>query len=133
MKLPLAFDTHAYVKKLTAAGMPERQAEVQAEALTEFAFGVLATKDDLQSVKQELQNVKQDLHQALQNLKQEVESVRQEVKSLRQDVKLEMEATASRLEAMLHREINLQSWRLFGLMVAMVGIALTVAKFWLVK
>jgi hypothetical protein len=32
MMSPLPFDTHAYVKRLVAAGMPEAQAEVQAQA-----------------------------------------------------------------------------------------------------
>jgi hypothetical protein len=33
---PLAFDTLAYAKKLKQAGVPEPQAEVQAEALAEL-------------------------------------------------------------------------------------------------
>jgi hypothetical protein len=47
MRMNIAFDTHAYVKRLIAAGVPERQAEVQAEALSEIALANLATKDDL--------------------------------------------------------------------------------------
>lgn len=47
MRMNIAFDTHAYVKRLIAAGMPEAQAEVQAEALSEIALANLATKDDV--------------------------------------------------------------------------------------
>ena len=32
----ITFDTHAYIKKLTAVGMPEEQAEVQAQAIAEL-------------------------------------------------------------------------------------------------
>ena len=39
------FDTHAFVKRLTAAGMPEAQAEALADELT--PEDRLATKDDL--------------------------------------------------------------------------------------
>ena len=36
MASAITFDTLAYVKKLKAAGVPEAQAEVQAEALVEI-------------------------------------------------------------------------------------------------
>ncbi len=41
------FDTHAFVKKLAAAGVAERQAEVRAEALAEIVVDQLATRQDL--------------------------------------------------------------------------------------
>lgn len=43
----IPFDTHAYVKKLRAAGVPEAQAEVQAQAFAELINDQLATKRDL--------------------------------------------------------------------------------------
>jgi len=49
MRMNIAFDTHAYVKRLVAAGVPEAQAEVQAEALSEIALANLATNDDLRA------------------------------------------------------------------------------------
>jgi phage shock protein A len=41
------FDTHAFVKRLTAAGMPEAQAEALADELTPLIEDRPATKDDL--------------------------------------------------------------------------------------
>lgn len=46
----LAFDTLAYVKKLKAAGVPESQAEVQAETFAEIIDEKLATKRDLKEM-----------------------------------------------------------------------------------
>ena len=46
----IAFDTLAYAKKLKRAGVPEAQAEVQAEAMAELVEERLATKRDLQAV-----------------------------------------------------------------------------------
>ena len=43
----LAFDTLAYPKKLKAAGVPEKQAEMQAEAFAEIIEDRLATKQDI--------------------------------------------------------------------------------------
>lgn len=47
MRSPIPFDTHAFVKRLEAAGVPEPQAEVHAEALAELVVSHLATKQDL--------------------------------------------------------------------------------------
>lgn len=46
----ITFDTLAYAKKLIAAGVPEKQAEVQAEALAEIVEDQLATKHDLKEL-----------------------------------------------------------------------------------
>jgi len=44
----LAFDTYAFVKRLTAAGMPEAQAEALADEQRRLIDDRLATKDDLE-------------------------------------------------------------------------------------
>ena len=47
----LAFDTHAYVKRLVGAGMPEPQAEVIAEEQRSLIANDLATKRDIAEIK----------------------------------------------------------------------------------
>jgi hypothetical protein len=44
----MIFDTLAYANKLKAAGVPDKQAEVQAEAISELIDEKLATKQDLE-------------------------------------------------------------------------------------
>lgn len=51
----ITFDTHAYIKKLKAVGMPEEQAEVQAEAIAELVTDRLVTKEDLDRSLKELE------------------------------------------------------------------------------
>ena len=46
----LAFDTHAFVKDLTRAGMPEEQAEVLARSQAALLDGNPATKQDLKEL-----------------------------------------------------------------------------------
>ena len=46
----LAFDTHAFVKELTQAGMPEAQAEVLAHSQATLIDEKLATKQDLKEL-----------------------------------------------------------------------------------
>ena len=43
----IMFDTHAFVKELTQAGMPEQQAEVLARSQATLIDEKLATKEDL--------------------------------------------------------------------------------------
>ena len=50
----LMFDTLRYANKLKAAGVPEKQAEVQAETLAEIVDEKLATKQDLEILKKDI-------------------------------------------------------------------------------
>ncbi len=51
------FDTHGFVKRLTAAGMPERQAEVLADEQSRLLEGHLVTKRDLAEAKAEIMRI----------------------------------------------------------------------------
>lgn len=52
----LVFDTLQYANKLKAAGVPDKQAEVQAEAMAEIIEERLATKKDLKELEINLSN-----------------------------------------------------------------------------
>ena len=54
MSSAIAFNTLSYVKKLKAVGVPEEQAEVQAEAFAEIIEERLATKQDLKELEMRL-------------------------------------------------------------------------------
>lgn len=51
----MAFDTHAYIKKLTSVGFTEEQAEVQATAISELITDHMVTKGDLERGLKELE------------------------------------------------------------------------------
>jgi hypothetical protein len=48
------FDTHAFIKRLTAAGMPEAQAEILAEEQARLLNEHIATKADLKALEDRL-------------------------------------------------------------------------------
>lgn len=50
----IVFDTHAFVKRLTAAGMPEEQAEALADEQVKLIDERQATKADLERLEQRL-------------------------------------------------------------------------------
>ena len=57
----IAFDTHAFVKELTAAGMPEAQAEVLANSQAKLIDEKLATKQDLKELEERLRRDMKEL------------------------------------------------------------------------
>jgi hypothetical protein len=50
----IVFDTLAYANKLKAAGVPQQQAEIHAEAFAEIIEERLATKQDLKELEYRL-------------------------------------------------------------------------------
>ena len=52
----IVFDTHAFVKELTEAGMPEAQAEVLARSQANLIDEKLATKEDLKALELRLKH-----------------------------------------------------------------------------
>ena len=68
------FDTHAFVKQLTGAGMPEPQAEVLARTQAALIDERLATKDDLQALELRLSNQIKELETQLTNQNKALDS-----------------------------------------------------------
>jgi hypothetical protein len=67
MRTPVPFDTHDYVKQLTAAGVPEPQAEVHARALANLVNDQIATKRDLEELRIALKHDLDELRIATQH------------------------------------------------------------------
>ncbi|HEX9732577.1 MAG TPA: hypothetical protein VGG06_11390 [Thermoanaerobaculia bacterium] len=105
----LAFDTHAYVKKLREAGVPEAQAEVQIEAIVAILEKRMVTKEDLELRTVEIQRDIKELDVKLsRDLKELDAKLEREIAEVRRDIK-ELEIKLSRdlkeLEVKLEREI----------------------------
>jgi hypothetical protein len=66
------FDTHAFVKRLTAAGMPEPQAEILAEESTRLVGEQVATKQDIALVRADLDLLRADITAMEQRIKDQL-------------------------------------------------------------
>jgi carbamoylphosphate synthase small subunit len=77
-----AFDTHAYVKRLRAAGFNEAQAEAQAELQSEVLSSLvtekLATKEDMMELKN---STKHDMLELRNEVKNDISELRHELKN----------------------------------------------------
>ena len=76
----IAFDSHRFVKNLTAGGFTEQQAEVLADEQVQLLNANLATKADLHAVNADLQAVeaglKANLHAVEAGLKADLHAVK---------------------------------------------------------
>jgi hypothetical protein len=66
------FDTHAFVKRLTAAGMPEQQAEILAEESTRLVGEQVATKQDVALLRADLELIRADIAAMGQRVKDQL-------------------------------------------------------------
>jgi len=57
MAKAITFDTLAYANKLKSAGVPDKQAEIQAEALAEIIEERLATKTDIERLERKIEEL----------------------------------------------------------------------------
>jgi hypothetical protein len=114
----IAFDTLAYAKKLKAVGVPEEQAEVQAETIAEVMDERMATKrdsDDLEMrLKAESDATKRDLGELEMRLKADL---RLEIEKLRGEVAKEIAITKA----------DLVRWQI-GLAFGIIGILFALMK-----
>ena len=92
----LTFDTHAFVKELTQAGMPEEQAEVLARSQATLIDEKLATKQDLKELELRLKRDIQELKRDMKELETRLVRDMQEMEAnLKRDMK-ELEANLKR-------------------------------------
>ena len=73
MSEAIAFDTHRFVKNLTASGFTEKQAEALANEQVQLLNANLATKADILAVKADILAVKAELEAKLESVKADLE------------------------------------------------------------
>ena len=72
MGTTITFDTLAYTKRLKAAGVPEKQAEIQAEIFAEIIEERLATKYDIELLRRDMKELELELKKEIASSKSEI-------------------------------------------------------------
>ena len=75
------FDTHAFVKRLTAVGMPEEQAEALADEQAKLIDERLATKADIALVQADIEALRQATKADIEALRQATKADLAEIKA----------------------------------------------------
>ena len=132
MSEAIAFDTYKFVKRLTAHGFTEEQAEVLAAEQVNLLNSNLATKADIEALRLA---TKADIEALRQATKADIAGVQQEIETLRLATKADIEALrqATKVDiAGIRREIetlkvDLLKW-LFGALIAQGGLIVALVK-----
>ena len=120
------FDTHAFVKSLTGAGMPEDQAEILANGQADlyerlvtkehFEFTLnheleklrAELKNDIDKVQANLETVKAELKHDIDKVQVNLEQVKAELKHDIEKVRAELKLDIEKLRADLEQKFNRQ-------------------------
>ena len=136
MSEAIAFDTHQFVKHLTAHGFTEEQAEVLATEQVHLLNSNLATKADIETLRQATkadietlrQATKADIEALRQATKADIETLRQatkaDIEALRQATKVDIAGVQREIEAL---KVDLLKW-LFGALIAQGGLIVALVK-----
>ena len=68
----IAFDTHRFVKNLTASGFTEKQAEALANEQVQLLNSNLATKTDILAIKSDILAIKAELEVKIETIKSDL-------------------------------------------------------------
>ena len=118
----IAFDTHAFVKELTQAGMPEAQAEVLARSQATLIDEKLATKQGLKELEVLLRRDLKDLEVRLRRDLKDLEvRLRRDLK----DLEVRLTRDMKELELRLKHDLTL---RLGSMMVVAIGVVAALVK-----
>ena len=121
MSEALAFDTHRFVKNLTANGFTEEQAEVLATEQVNILNSNLATKVEIAAVQRDIENLRQGTQVEIAGLGQGTQS---EIVGLGQDLQAEIAGLRRSIKAL---KVDLLEW-LFGAMIAQTGLIVALIK-----
>ena len=110
MSEAIAFDTYKFVKRLTAHGFTEEQAEVLAAEQVNLLNSNLATKADIAGVQQEIETLRL--------------ATKADIEALRQATKVDIAGVRREIEAL---KVDLLKW-LFGALIAQGGLIVALVK-----
>ena len=125
MSEAIAFDTHQFVKHLTANGFTEQQAEALAREQVNLLNSNLATKADIEALrlatKSDIETVKADIETLRQETKADIEKLRLATKADIEKLRLATKADIESVKA------DLLKW-MFGAMIAQGGLVVALVK-----
>ena len=112
----IAFDTHRFVKNLTASGFTEAQAEALADEQAHLLNSNLATRTGLAAVKSDLEV---RMEQLRTDLEAKIEQIRAEVQTVKSDLEVKIEQVRA----------DILKWMITA-MTAQTALLVTLIRYW---
>jgi hypothetical protein len=121
------FDTHAFVKRLTAAGMPEAQAEVLADEQVRLIDDRLATKEDIAKLqaatKEGIARVHEDIAKLQAATKEDIAkpqaAIKTDIREMQLRIEAKLESAKSEIIRWMFGTIGFQTIVVVGAVVAL--------------
>ena len=128
----IAFDTHRFVKNLTASGFTEAQAEALAEEQVHLLNSNLATMADISAVesnlRDEIQAVEKNLQSGIQTVRADFSAVEKNLQSGIQTVRADFSAVERNLQVEIHTfRADLLKWMVTA-MIAQTGLVVALVR-----
>ena len=128
----IQFDTHKFIKHLTAHGFSEEQAEALAEEQVNLLNDNLATKEDIAKIESnlrlEMANIESNLKLEMSNLKLEMSNIeanlKVEMSNIESNLKLDIAKLDTKIEA---TRAGLLKW-MIGLFIAQISVIISIAN-----
>jgi hypothetical protein len=125
----LTFDKLAYVDRLKAAGVGEREARALAEGLDQALREEVATKSDIAAVKTDIAAVKAEIAAVRTELKADIAAVRTELKVDIAAVKSDLVAVEHKLRVEIQTvKHDMLRW-MVGVAFAQTGLTVALVRF----
>ena len=121
MSEAIAFDTHKFVKRLTAGGFTERQAEVLAEEQVNLLETNLATKADMAAVRADIAGIEAVSKADIAGIEA---ALKADIAALKADLEFKMSQLEVKVEA---SKTDLLKW-MIGAMIAQGGLIIALIK-----
>ena len=118
----LTFDKLAYVDRLKAAGVGEREARALAEGLDQALREEVATKTDIAAVRSDLAAVKSELAADIATVRAELKA---DIAAVRAELKGDIAAIRTELAAVKH---DMLRW-IVGMAFAQTGLTVALIRF----
>ena len=128
MEAAVAFDTHRFVKNLTANGFTEKQAEVLASQQVALLNSNLATKADIKSVNERIEALRSDTERLIAELRSDTEKYIAELRSDTEKLRSDTVARIAELKADLHRWIVTVVLTVAGVAVGVGGVVVALLR-----
>jgi hypothetical protein len=125
------FDTHAFVKRLTDAGMPEAQAEVLADEQVRLIDDRLATKEDIAKLqaatKEDIARVHEDIAKLHATTEEDIAkpqaAIKIDLREMELRIEAKLESAKSEIIRWMFGTIGFQTIAVVGAVVALARLA----------
>ena len=111
MSEAIAFDTHRFVKNLTASGFTEAQAEALADEQAHLLDSNLATKADILAIRSDVREVRSEIREVKAEIREVKSELELKIEQGRSDLEVRIEQVRSDLEVKIEQvKSDLLTW-----------------------